>query len=110
MLLISIFLILILNSKNSFDDIEKWVKELKLYSNPDAKVFLVGNKIDLEEEREVSHEEGAQIAEDYKMNLFIETSSKTGFNAQKVFIEAAAILLEDYNKYCQSVYFIFISF
>jgi len=26
-----------------------WLKELKNFSNPDAKVFLIGNKADLED-------------------------------------------------------------
>jgi hypothetical protein len=26
-----------------------WLKELRTHSNPDAKVFLIGNKVDLEE-------------------------------------------------------------
>ena len=38
-----------ITSKESFDNIDTWLKELKLHSNPDAKVFLIGNKQDLEE-------------------------------------------------------------
>jgi len=36
-------------SLSSFEDIDEWLKEIKSFSNPDIKVFLIGNKIDLEE-------------------------------------------------------------
>ena len=32
----------------SFNHIESWLKEIKLQSNPDIKIFLIGNKADLE--------------------------------------------------------------
>lgn len=36
-------------SYSSFEDIEVWLKELKTHANPDIKIFLIGNKIDLED-------------------------------------------------------------
>ena len=36
-------------SRKSFEDVEVWLKDLKTYSNPDIKVFLIGNKTDMEE-------------------------------------------------------------
>ena len=33
------------------------------------------------------------------MDYFIETSAKTGMNAQEIFIEAAKLLYKDYSKY-----------
>ena len=50
-----------ITSKESFDNIDTWLKELKLHSNPDAKVFLIGNKQDLEENKVVSTEQGIII-------------------------------------------------
>ena len=43
-----------INSKESFDNVEMWLRELRTHSNPDVKVFLIGNKSDLEAEREVT--------------------------------------------------------
>ena len=88
-----------INSKDSFDNIDVWLKDLRMHSNPDAKVFLIGNKLDLESERKVEKSLGEQYAKDNNMNLFMEASAKTGFNAQSIFIEAAKILYEDYLKY-----------
>ena len=88
-----------INSKETFDNVEMWLRELKSHSNPDVKVFLIGNKTDLEEEREVTTEQGENFYKQNNLNLFLESSAKTGFNTQKIFIKAAEILYEDYIKY-----------
>ena len=88
-----------INSKDSFANIEMWLRELRTHANPDVKIFLIGNKIDLENEREILTENGKKFYEDNKLNLFMEASAKSGFNAQNIFIKAAQILYEDYNKY-----------
>ena len=88
-----------INNKDSFDNIDVWLKELRTHSNPDAKVFLIGNKIDLDTERKVQKEDGENYSNENKLNLFMESSAKTGFNAQKIFIEAARILYNNYLKY-----------
>ncbi len=86
-------------SKQSFNDIEMWLKELKTHANPDIKVFLIGNKIDLADSRKVTPEEAKKFKEDFMLNLYMETSAKTGFNAKEIFIEAARVLFKEYNKY-----------
>ena len=88
-----------INSKDSFENIEMWLRELRTHSSPDAKVFLIGNKVDLEKEREIKKEQGEAYSKENKIDFFMETSAKTGFNAQKIFIKAAQILLENYNQY-----------
>ena len=40
---------------------------------------------------------GEKFKEEYELDLFMETSAKTGYNAQELFIEAAKILYKDYN-------------
>ena len=76
-----------------------WLKELKTHSNPDIKVFLIGNKIDLVDARKVTEEEARKFKDDYILNLYMETSAKTGFNAREIFIEAARVLFKEYNQY-----------
>ena len=76
-----------------------WLKELKTHSNPDIKVFLIGNKIDLVDTRKVTEEEARKFKDDYMLNLYMETSAKTGFNAREIFIEAARVLFKEYNQY-----------
>ena len=88
-----------INSKDSFENIEMWLRELRTHSNPDAKVFLIGNKIDLENERKITREQGENYAKTNKFNLFIESSAKTGFNSKKIFIKAAKMLYDEHLKY-----------
>ena len=96
------FNLIILNykySKKSFDEVDLWLKDLKSNSNPDIKVFLIGNKADLEDKRVVEREVAEKIKKDYDLDLFMETSAKTGFNAKELFAEAAKVLFNDYCKY-----------
>ena len=58
-------------------------------------VFLVENKSDLEDERVIPREEGERFKEEKKLDMFIETSAKTGDNAQGVVLEAAKLLYKD---------------
>ena len=89
----------IINSESSFNDIDSWIKDLRSFSSPDVKVFLIGNKADLEESRVVSKEQALQVQKDFDLDLFMETSAKTGFNAQNLFIEASKILYGEFLKY-----------
>lgn len=95
-------------SMESFNNIDIWLKELKVHANPDAKVFLIGNKLDLEENRKVPREMALKYKEDYKIDYFTECSAKTGLNAKEVFIEATKVLYNDYLKYRDSVSYLII--
>ena len=68
-------------------------------SSPDIKVFLIGNKADLEEKREVNRDNAEKYKNDYDLDYFIETSAKTGMNAKEIFVQAAKILYNDYVLY-----------
>ena len=75
-----------------------WLKELKTHANPDIKIFLIGNKIDLADTRKVTSEEAKKLKDEFMMNLYMETSAKTGFNAKEIFIQAAKVLYKEHNK------------
>ena len=88
-----------IDDKKSFDDIEEWVKDIKISSNPDTKLLLLGNKADLENMREVKYEEGEQMKKIYHFSYFNETSAKTGLNVTEVFVQAAKLLYKEYLGY-----------
>ena len=92
-----------INKRESFKDLSLWIKELKLNNSPDIKIILVGNKLDLENERKIAYEEGKQFADDYGFIDFFETSAKTGENIKKMFIKIANILYEDHLKYSEKI-------
>ena len=89
-------LIYAIDNKESFNHVENWLNDLKSQANPDVRIFLVGNKADLEEDRKVSREEGEKYKEDQHLDLFMEASAKTGHHARNVLVEAAKILYRDY--------------
>ena len=91
-----------IDNKESFEHAENWLIDLKSQANPDIRIFLVGNKSDLEDERKVSKEEGLKFKNDQGLDLFMETSAKTGYNARNVMIEAAKLLYADYLKYLET--------
>jgi len=87
-----------INNLDSFKHAETWLHDLKAQANPNVKVFLVGNKSDLEDERKVSKEEGERFKEEKHLDRFFETSAKTGENARNALLEAAKMLYKDYLK------------
>jgi Ras-related protein Rab-6A len=51
-------------------------------------IFLVGNKIDMAEKRQVSTEEGTALAKELEV-AFVETSAKAGINIKQMFNQLA---------------------
>ena len=92
-------LVYAIDNKESFNHVENWLNDLKSQANEDVRIFLVGNKADLEEDRKVTKEEGEKYKLDQHLDLFMETSAKTGQNARNVLVEAAKILYNDYLKF-----------
>ena len=78
-----------IGDRSSLDAIGKWHKELVEHAAKDVVVVLVGNKSDLDDDRVVSVEEGAQVAKKYGV-LFTEASAKTGAHVQTAFTDLMA--------------------
>ena len=84
-------------SRESFNNLENWISQLKKHSLPGSKIILLGNKCDNEENREVSYEEGKEVCEKNGLEFFMEVSAKNGFKSPN-FLELSAIsLYKDYE-------------
>ena len=57
-----------MNDKESFEAVKTWYNILISY-NPNCLKYLIGNKNDLEKEREVQMQDGEKLKEDYDFNL-----------------------------------------
>lgn len=78
------FLVYDVTNRESFLNIQSWVDECKSQCPSSALLYLIGNKVDLSEQRVVSYDEGKSIADKNKMK-FSETSAKEFFNIEETF-------------------------
>ena len=79
-----ILLLYDITKTNSFENIREWIRDIKEEVSEKAIIFLIGNKIDLGEQRKISKEKGVELAEEYKIPFF-EASAKSGENVDEVF-------------------------
>ena len=65
-----------ITDRESFDNLNSWLIEIEKNANKNVYKLLIGNKVDLEDKRKVSYQEGKDFATSNGMQ-FIETSAKT---------------------------------
>ena len=71
-----------ITNKSSFDSIPDIIKNIKEEKGDDFPMILIGNKIDLEQDREIKKEEGKDLASKNGIEFF-EISNKEGINVQE---------------------------
>ncbi|XP_027340565.1 ras-related protein RABA6b-like [Abrus precatorius] len=72
--------------RSSYENVSKWLLELREFGGQDMVVILVGNKCDLGQSREVEKEEGKGFAETEGL-CFMETSALKNLNVEEVFLQ-----------------------
>jgi Ras-related protein Rab-8A len=88
-----IVLIFDVTDSRTFENVENWFQTVTQHANEDAQIFLVGNKCDDEVNRQVSKEQGQELAA--KLNIpFLEASAKNNSNVDSIFYELASIIQE----------------
>ena len=94
-----VLLVYAVTDKKTFDDISKWITKIReLQHNKDFPIILIGNKIDLENERVISQEQGKEIAKNNNFPFF-ETSAKTGEKVNEAFQYLINLILKYNNIY-----------
>ena len=79
-----ILLVYDITSKESFNNLSQWLKDLTNININEVILCIVGNKIDLNEKREVEFDEGKKFAEEHDF-IFNEISAKTGEGFSELF-------------------------
>lgn len=85
-----------ITSQTSFNELQFWLTQFRQLANPNACVLLVGNKVDLESQRQISSESAEQFAKD-NMLQYLETSAVTAQNIKETFDKLTRTLF-DYVK------------
>ncbi len=78
------FVVYDISRKSTFDNVDKWIDELKNHGSEDVFIMLVGNKSDLKDKREISEEDVQKKAQLYNV-AFCETSALEGKNIEYAF-------------------------
>ena len=76
-----------ISSRKSFEDVQSWLNELHQYASfPNVVTILVGNKADLDSDRQIERDEGEKFAREHGM-MFIEASALTSEGVEQAFEE-----------------------
>ncbi|KAH1072534.1 hypothetical protein J1N35_024862 [Gossypium stocksii] len=78
----------------TFENVSRWLKELRDHADSNIVIMMIGNKTDLKHLRAVATEDGQSYAEKEGLS-FIETSALEAINVEKAF---QTILSEIYRK------------
>lgn len=80
-----VLLVYDVTERDSFKSVRHWMEDLKMNASEDIIIILIGNKIDKENERVISYDEGAAVANGIGCPFF-ETSALNGSNIDDAFI------------------------
>ncbi len=83
-----------ITSAKTFEDIDKWIADVKEKAGGSLQLMIVGNKTDLESERAVTKDEALEKAKIYESPI-METSALDATNVKKAFEDLIIELYKD---------------
>lgn len=91
------FIVYDITQNSTFESVDRWYNEMKKTADPNISIILVGNKCDLDSQRQVSKEAGEEKAKTLNMPFF-ETSALANIQIEKVFNSMIEDIHEKYSK------------
>ena len=79
-----ILLLFDITKRSSFISCKHYLEEVRLNSDKNCIIYLIGNKVDLEQQREISYDEAKFYADKEKIK-YIETSAIKNIRVEEVF-------------------------
>ncbi len=73
-----------ITKRSSFENVTRWLKELRDHADSKIVIMLVGNKKDLRQQRQVTMDEAKELCKAHKL-FFIETSALADTNVKTAF-------------------------
>ena len=86
-----------ISKKDSFLNLKNWIAEIDNSKLPDVKFVICGNKIDLEENREVTEEMKKKLSKEFETDI-IEISAKKGIKIEEPFDMLINKIFNNMNK------------
>ena len=83
-----------ITNKESFASVDRWINDLTASADKKLTILLIGNKCDLEDQRQVTKDQAEEKAKAFHV-AFLETSALNGQNLDKAF---DILIKEVYNK------------
>lgn len=88
-----------ITSETSFEELMTYYQQIQRVKDSDyVPIMIVGNKSDLEDERQVSYEDGMNLAKQLN-SPFMETSAKQAINVEDAFYTLARIVRDNGGEY-----------
>ncbi|EDV23451.1 Ras-related protein Rab-10 [Trichoplax sp. H2] len=87
-----IMLVYDLTQRKSFENINKWIRNIDEHASKDVEKIILGNKVDEADKREVLKSEAEELARIHSIR-FMETSAKTNINIDAAFLGLANDIL-----------------
>ena len=78
------FVVYDITRKQSFESVDRWINDLRAAADKNLTIIIIGNKCDLEDQRQVNKEQGEEKAKSNEV-AFMETSALSGENLDKAF-------------------------
>lgn len=85
--------------RDTFDSVLRWLHELQRFGAANVLTALIGNKRDLEAERQVQFADACKLAEEQGMLAALETSAREKQSVEEAFVMMARQLLQQ-NGLC----------
>ena len=91
------FIVYDITRKDSFDSVDRWISDILAACGQNLTIILIGNKNDLEDQRQISKEMGEEKAKSFDF-AFLEMSALSGTNLEKGF----NMLVNEIYQKCKS--------
>ena len=92
-----ILLVYDITSRESFNQLHKWIEETKCHSPLDTQIMIIGNKGDLESNRQVLYEEGLELSNVHSFQ-FMEISAFSNKNVNDCFLTLINNIIKDRKR------------
>ena len=86
-----------ITNRESFENIQSWIEDIRTQSPKTVLIILIGNKIDLDDRRIITYDEGNEFAIKNGL-IFGETSAKTGEGIEEIFKKSAQEIDKKMNE------------